>query len=199
MKSRKAAGDQVAQGRSRAQVGKFRIYRYALWSLGRRQAAMMRASRSSGIEARCSPPRNIDEEFLHPGPLPSRLKIAGVSTIRVRSSCRSGNSCGTRKTVRLSWSARRVSSRVQTPASGYEFSVTKRIGQIHFERGWNAGRRRVDRDDGQPAISYRIDNYDESPAKLEELLKDDVKAQHNRGRGVRHRDRESRLRSRSRL
>lgn len=66
---------------------------------------------------------------------------------------------------------------VQTPLSDHDFSVSKRTGKFKLlEDGSLEGDVTVELN-GQQAINYRIDNFDETPAKLEEQLIDDIKRQ----------------------
>lgn len=66
---------------------------------------------------------------------------------------------------------------VQTPYSDYKTSVTRRTGKFHLhEDGSLEGNVTLELN-GQPAIAYRLTNYDESPEKRTELLIEDVKRQ----------------------
>lgn len=66
---------------------------------------------------------------------------------------------------------------VQTPLSDHEFSFAKRTGKFKLlEDGSLEGEVTVEMN-GQDAIDYRIDNFDETPAKLEQQLTDDIKRQ----------------------
>ncbi|MGB7201073.1 MAG: DUF3857 domain-containing protein [Pyrinomonadaceae bacterium] len=66
---------------------------------------------------------------------------------------------------------------IQTPLSDHEFSITKRMGKFKLlEDGSLEGDVTVELN-GQQAINYRIDNFDETPTKLEEQLIDDIKRQ----------------------
>lgn len=61
------------------------------------------------------------------------------------------------------------------PLSDYGKSVTKRDAKFRLlEDGTLEGNVRVEMA-GHPAISYRLENYDESPNKLEESLKEEIK------------------------
>jgi hypothetical protein len=63
----------------------------------------------------------------------------------------------------------------KTPLSGYEASNEKRTGKFRLlEDGTLDGEVQIEYT-GQPAISYREDNYDESAAKREENLKNEIK------------------------
>jgi hypothetical protein len=63
----------------------------------------------------------------------------------------------------------------RTPLSDHSKSLTKRIGKFSLlEDGTLEGDVRVELN-GHPAISYRLENYDESAGKLEENLKDEIK------------------------
>lgn len=64
-----------------------------------------------------------------------------------------------------------------TPLSGYEASSTKRTGKFTLaEDGTLDGDVRIELN-GQPGLTYRLSGYDETPAKLEESLKQDIKRQ----------------------
>lgn len=66
---------------------------------------------------------------------------------------------------------------VQTPLSGYDYSNTKRTGKFKLlEDGSLEGEVAVEIN-GHPATTYRMENYDETLAKLEEQLTDDIKRQ----------------------
>lgn len=120
---------------------------------------------------------NIDQEFLHPGAI--GIKIDGRWKFY---------NPGTKFLPygKLVWyeenSAAEVFSEktfdwVQTPMSDYEYSATKRTGKFKLlEDGSLEGEVIVEMN-GHPAATYRIENYDETHAKLEEQLTDDVKRQ----------------------
>lgn len=66
---------------------------------------------------------------------------------------------------------------VQTPLSGYDFSLAKRTGKFKLlDDGTLEGDVTIELN-GQQAINYRIENFDEATSKLEEQLTDDVKRQ----------------------
>lgn len=139
----------------------------------------------SGLEARVAyigdrskmftSSRKIDEEFLH----------LGAIAIKFESGWRFFNP-GTKflPIGKLVWyeedSAAEVVGEkdlvwVQTPYSDHEFSKTKRTGKFQLlDDGTLEGDVAVEIH-GQPALLYRMENFDESPATLEEQLKDDVK------------------------
>jgi len=63
----------------------------------------------------------------------------------------------------------------KTPITGHETSAEKRNGNFTLlDDGTLEGTVRVEYT-GQPALTYRLDNYDESASKREEGLKDDIK------------------------
>lgn len=63
----------------------------------------------------------------------------------------------------------------KTPLSGFDASNEKRTGKFRLlEDGTLDGEVQIEYT-GQPAVSYREDNYDESAAKREENLKDEIK------------------------
>ncbi|HMT09003.1 MAG TPA: DUF3857 domain-containing protein, partial [Pyrinomonadaceae bacterium] len=118
---------------------------------------------------------NIDQEFLHPGAI--GVKVAGKWKFYNPGS----------KFVpigRLVWyeedGAAEVIGEKQfewstTPYSDHTFTNTARTAKLVLtEDGTLEGDITVELN-GQLAISYRNNNYDESPAKLEENLKDDIK------------------------
>jgi hypothetical protein len=120
---------------------------------------------------------NVDQEFLHPGAI--GVKIDGRWKFY---------NPGTKFLPfgKLVWyeenSAAEVVSEkqfewVQTPFSDHEYSATKRTGKFKLlEDGSLEGDVTVEMS-GHPAITYRMENYDETPVKLEEQLTDDVKRQ----------------------
>lgn len=64
---------------------------------------------------------------------------------------------------------------VQTPLSGYDFSLVKRTGKFKLlDDGTLTGNVTVELN-GQQALNYRIENFDEATGKLEEQLSNDVK------------------------
>jgi len=119
--------------------------------------------------------RNIDQEFLHPGAIAVKVgdrwrfynpgsKFLPIGKLAWYEEDSAAELVGEKDLV---W--------VQTPSSGHDFSVTKRTGKFKLtEDGTLEGDVSIEIQ-GQRAISYRIDNYDEAPAKLEELVRDDVK------------------------
>jgi Domain of Unknown Function with PDB structure (DUF3857) len=66
---------------------------------------------------------------------------------------------------------------VQTPYSDYKTSVTRRTGQFQLhEDGSLEGTVTLELN-GQPALGYRLENYDETPDKRSDMLIQDVKRQ----------------------
>jgi hypothetical protein len=66
---------------------------------------------------------------------------------------------------------------VQTPYTDYKTSVTKRSGKFDLhEDGSLEGTVTIELN-GQPALAYRMENYDETPEKRADLLIADVKRQ----------------------
>src|SRR5207244_10927967 len=64
---------------------------------------------------------------------------------------------------------------VQTPFSDYKTSLSKRTGKFDLhEDGSLEGTVTLELS-GQPALAYRMENYDETPAKREDQLIADVK------------------------
>ncbi|MBK8465521.1 MAG: DUF3857 and transglutaminase domain-containing protein [Chloracidobacterium sp.] len=64
---------------------------------------------------------------------------------------------------------------VKTPYAKHESSVTKRTGKFSLlEDGTIEGSVQIEMY-GQPALLYRLDNYEDAPAKIEEGLKEDLK------------------------
>jgi hypothetical protein len=71
--------------------------------------------------------------------------------------------------TRLEW--------VQTPLSDYDFSKVKRTGKFKLlDDGSLEGDVTIELN-GHPAIDYRMENYDETPARLAEMLIDDIRRQ----------------------
>ncbi len=63
----------------------------------------------------------------------------------------------------------------KTPYTGFSTSVTKRTGKFTLlDDGTLEGTVQMELN-GQPGLLYRLDNYDEAPAKLEDNLKQDIK------------------------
>ena len=123
--------------------------------------------------------KNFDEEFLHPGAI--AIKING--TWKFFNPGSKFLPMGKLVWYEEDSAAELVGEKdfewVQTPASDHTFSNTKRTGKFTLqEDGTLEGDVSIEMN-GQPAISYRIENYDEAPAKLEQLLIDDVKRQIN--------------------
>jgi hypothetical protein len=66
---------------------------------------------------------------------------------------------------------------VQTPYSDYKTSVTKRSGKFDLHDDGSLEGTVTLELGGQPALAYRMENYDESPEKRSDLLIADVKRQ----------------------
>ncbi len=120
---------------------------------------------------------NLDEEFLHPGAI--AVKIDGHWKFYNPGS----------KFLpigRLAWYEEDTAAEIvgdqnfafiQTPKSDQVFSHSDRQGKFTLsEDGTLQGDVTIEMT-GHPAIAYRMENYDEPPAKLESLLKEDVKRQ----------------------
>jgi len=119
--------------------------------------------------------RNIDEEFLHPGAIGIKLadgwkfynpgsKFVPLGKLVWYEEDSAAEMIGEGG---FEW--------ISTPSSDHTFTKTIRKGRFELtEDGTLEGDVTIEIN-GQNAIAYRMDNYDESPAKLEEMLKDDIK------------------------
>lgn len=123
--------------------------------------------------------RNIDDEFLH-------LAAVGVKLEKGWKFYSPGNKF--LPAGQLTWtyedSAAEVLGEnqfqwVQTPYSDYKSSVTRRTGTFELHEDGSLEGTVTMELNGQPALLYRLDNYDEAPAKREDLLIADVKRQIN--------------------
>jgi len=66
---------------------------------------------------------------------------------------------------------------VQTPYTTYEASLTKRTAKFKLQDDGTLEGDVTLQMNGQPAIEYRMDHYDDSPSKLETVLTDEIKRQ----------------------
>lgn len=120
---------------------------------------------------------NVDQEFLHAGAIAVKLngqwkfynpgaKFVPIGKLIWYEEDSAAELVGEKD---LLW--------LKTPLSDEKFSAIKRTGRFKLlEDGTLEGDVRIEIG-GQPAIEYRVDNYDEAPAKLEEQLKADVTRQ----------------------
>jgi hypothetical protein len=120
---------------------------------------------------------NLDEEFLHPGAIAiqinGRWKFYNPGTKFMPIGKLVWYEEGTAAEV----VGDKLMNFVQTPLSDQLFSHTERKGKFTLlEDGTLEGEVSIEMN-GHPAIGYRLENYDEPPARLETLLKEDVKRQ----------------------
>jgi hypothetical protein len=121
--------------------------------------------------------RNIDESFLE-------LAAIGVKLPAGWKYFSPGNKflrAGQLPWIRESSMAELVSEKqfqwVETPYSDFQASLTRRTGNFELhEDGSLTGTAMLEMS-GQPALAYRMENYDETPEKRADMLTEDVKRQ----------------------